>query len=751
MDDDNGERSSFVIGLIENRAKEVGVAAFDLRTASLHLSQYIETSSSYQNTKTLLDFYEPMVVIVPPNRLAADGMVGVSQLADRFYSTTRKVIMARGCFDDTRGAAIIKNLAAKEPSALGLDSYSKQYYLCLAAAAAIIKWTEAEKGVIVTSHSLLVTFNGSFDHMSIDSTSVQNLEIIEPMHTSLLGTNNKKRSLFQMLKTTKTFGGARLFNTSTNSEKIVAVFQIVLSRRRVEESPPVVKESPSPPLVGGNCQSVFFQIRSGRSIGAAVVEASIAQPRAVTVDPDLPPPRRALRSHPSARAGAAGSRCCCHPVESLHCPARRVHHREQSFEMAEDGKFRIEKFDGTDFSWWKMQIEDLLVQKDLDVVLGDKPEKMSDADWAGLDRKAMSMIRLSLTKNVAFNILKEKTAKGIMDALSNMYEKPSAANKVFLIRELVNTKMKEGTSVTEHINKLNSILARLLSIRDLVLGEDVRRKSSGESSGELLHVGRGRRNSRGSGSRNRQRSQSKTRDSSGVTCWKCKEVGHFRNQCPNDKKVNIAQGSTSDEEVALTCCEESNVDSWVMDSGASFHATHSGEALQNLVVVDFGKVRLADDRALEVTGMGDMVLKTSVGLWTLKDVRVVPALKKSLISVRQLDEQGHEVKFRDGQWKVVKGNLVIARGKKRGSLYMVGLPSEGVTVPVQKRNKVRFTESRGQNKVVCAREKPRATGQTQDERAWKGLRGPVRGIYGSGSSSPRSRFNGSSVTQSSWS
>ncbi|VFQ99128.1 unnamed protein product [Cuscuta campestris] len=444
--------------------------------------------------------------------------------------------------------------------------------------------------------------------------------------------------------------------------------------------------------------------------------------------------------------------------------------------MAEDGKFRIEKFDGTDFSWWKMQIEDLLVQKDLDVVLGDKPEKMSDADWTGLDRKAMSVIRLSLTKNVAFNILKEKTAKGIMDALSNMYEKPSAANKVFLIRELVNTRMKENTSVTEHINKLNSILTRLAlvgikfddevqallllsslpdswsgtvtavtgsvgpdgftfdQIRDLVLGEDVRRKSSGESSGELLHVGRGRKNNRGSGSRNRQRSQSKTRDSSGVTCWKCKEVGHYRNQCPNDKKVNIAEGSASDEEVLLTCCAESNVDSWVMGFGASFHATHSGEVLQNLVVRDFGKVRLADDRALEVTGMGDMVLKTSVGLWTLKDVRVVPALKKSLISVRQLDEQGHEVKFRDGQWKVVKGNLVMARGKKRGSLYMVELPSEGVTVPVQKRNKVRFTESRGQNKVVCAREKPRATDQTQDERARKGSRRPVRGICGSGSS-----------------
>ncbi|BFG31360.1 hypothetical protein CerSpe_176340 [Prunus speciosa] len=214
MEDDAGERSSFVIGLIENRAKEVGVAAFDLRLASLHLSQYIETSSSYQNTKTLLQFYDPMVIIVSPNKLAPDGMVGVSELADRFYATVKKVVMARGCFDDTKGAVLIKNLAAKEPSALGLDTSYKQYYLCLAAAAATIKWIEAEKGVIITNHSLLVTFNGSFAHMNIDATSVQNLEIIEPLHSTLWGTCNKKRSLLNMLKTTKTVGGSRLLRAN---------------------------------------------------------------------------------------------------------------------------------------------------------------------------------------------------------------------------------------------------------------------------------------------------------------------------------------------------------------------------------------------------------------------------------------------------------------------------------------------------------------------------------------------------------
>lgn len=47
-----------------------------------------------------------------------------------------------------KGAVLVKGLAAKEPSALGLDSYYKQYYLCLAAAAATIKWYDA-----------MVTFN----------------------------------------------------------------------------------------------------------------------------------------------------------------------------------------------------------------------------------------------------------------------------------------------------------------------------------------------------------------------------------------------------------------------------------------------------------------------------------------------------------------------------------------------------------------------------------------------------------------
>jgi len=58
-------------------------------------------------------------------------------------------------------------------------------------------------------------------------------------------------------------------------------------------------------------------------------------------------------------------------------------------------------------------------------------------------------------------------------------------------------------------------------------------------------------------------------------------------------------------------------------------------------------------------------------VWTLNNVRHIPALKRNLISIGQLDDEGHYTTFGDGHWKVMIGNLVVARGKKREYLYMI--------------------------------------------------------------------------------
>ena len=79
--------------------------------------------------------------------------------------------------------------------------------------------------------------------------------------------------------------------------------------------------------------------------------------------------------------------------------------------------------------------------------MGTKLETMKDEDWNLLDRQVLGVIRLTLSRSVAHNIVKEKTIVDLMKALSSMYEKSSANNKVYLIKKLFNLKKVEGIPV----------------------------------------------------------------------------------------------------------------------------------------------------------------------------------------------------------------------------------------------------------------------------------------------------------------
>ena len=132
--------------------------------------------------------------------------------------------------------------------------------------------------------------------------------------------------------------------------------------------------------------------------------------------------------------------------------------------MAEDLKVWVEKFNGQNYPLWKMQMEDYLYQKDLYLPLGGKaakPAAMKDEEWNLLDRKALGTIWLCLAASVAFNISKEKTTEGVMTALGKLYEKPSASNKVFLMKRLFNMKMSENGSVVDLLNDFNTVTSQL--------------------------------------------------------------------------------------------------------------------------------------------------------------------------------------------------------------------------------------------------------------------------------------------------
>ena len=62
---------------------------------------------------------------------------------------------------------------------------------------------------------------------------------------------------------------------------------------------------------------------------------------------------------------------------------------------------------------------------------------------------------------------------------------------------------------------------------------------------------------------------------------------------------------------------------------------------------------MADGSALDVMGMEDVwILLPNGSVWLLEKVRHIPDLRKNLISVGQLDDEGHAILFVSGTWKL---------------------------------------------------------------------------------------------------
>eukprot|EP00253_Pinus_taeda_P006956 PITA_06956 len=106
--------------------------------------------------------------------------------------------------------------------------------------------------------------------------------------------------------------------------------------------------------------------------------------------------------------------------------------------MASSGKLEIEKFYGQSFELWKLNMEDLLVDK---------------AQWIAVDPG-------------------EAMTKALWDKLGSLYQSKSLVNKLFMRKKMYNLRMKDGDSVTEHLNVFNTVVSQLLSVDIKISDED---------------------------------------------------------------------------------------------------------------------------------------------------------------------------------------------------------------------------------------------------------------------------------------
>jgi hypothetical protein len=128
-------------------------------------------------------------------------------------------------------------------------------------------------------------------------------------------------------------------------------------------------------------------------------------------------------------------------------------------------KYEIERFNGSNFSLWKMRINAILRKDNCLAIIGDGPAEITDnAKWNEMDGNAITNIHIALADEVLSSVAEKKIAEEIWDTLTKLYQFKSLHNKIFLKRRLYTLQMAEIMSVTNHINIIRTLFSQLTNL-----------------------------------------------------------------------------------------------------------------------------------------------------------------------------------------------------------------------------------------------------------------------------------------------
>lgn len=236
-------------------------------------------------------------------------------------------------------------------------------------------------------------------------------------------------------------------------------------------------------------------------------------------------------------------------------------------------KLSVSKYKGTDFSVWKVQIESLLVAKGWDVAIKKtlreiEPDSIEKFETA--ERNAKSLLLMSLDNKYVKLVLQCSTAKTIWDRLLSIHEQKSITNQVmvqqlfFDLKMMPNEKAQDfvarAESLAGQLNDINIPISEQILVAKIVsgLGNDYRQFMSNwlgtHQSEQTIDVLLARlmseeqlnqqfKNKEDNVALNVQAKQTASKnkssnfDKTNTPCFYCKELGHWKRECPKLRKT----------------------------------------------------------------------------------------------------------------------------------------------------------------------------------------------------------------------
>lgn len=355
--------------------------------------------------------------------------------------------------------------------------------------------------------------------------------------------------------------------------------------------------------------------------------------------------------------------------------------------MATNYLINVPKLKGRDnYSEWCFAAENFLVLEGMKHCIKPEPGKeIASAD----DEKTKAKLIMTIDPSLYVHVKTVKSSKELWDKLRKLFDDSGFSRRISLLRNLISIRRDNCSSMTSYVTQIidtaqklsgtgfeineewvgSLLLAGLpekfapmimaIEHSGIAINSDVIKTKLLDMSSEIgdhdpevaLWSKPKTRVDQNFNTKGEKRTSNYTSNvkKKVIKCYKCKQSGHYKNQCPS---LEAEKRKQSNAFSAIFLSGNFNCDSWYIDSGASKHMTAKKEYVESPSFEhEIKEIIVANKTSVPVVCSGDVNIITVVnGVEydiTVSNVLCIPSLTTNLLSVSQLIENGNKVIFKE--------------------------------------------------------------------------------------------------------